>query len=223
MVNSSSSLSNNDVCFLVEGVAYQIIECARIWGIDPVACSVYASVAQLPADDLWICEYVDKLDVPDAIAFHSTDALGRPYLRCLPPSDRLDATDLSHEALETLCDSTADRWVRMPNGTELAVEICDPCQGDRYQVQVTVLGETRSIWLSNFVLGSFFDPQGKAPFDRMGTIQAPFGLSPGGYEAVIDATGNEHDVFARLVGNAPAGKLRDPGSRLVRRLRETRP
>lgn len=225
-VVNSSSFDSVNITFLVEAVAYQAIEFAKAWGIDPVACEFYgspANLARLDAADLWIAEYVDKLDVDGALAFHSVDALGRPYLRMLPPSDKLDATDLSHEVLETMGDPTADRWVKMPDGTELAVEVCDPCQGDSYSVATTVLTEVRQIKLSNYVLGSFFDPQGKAPFDRMGTIQAPFGMSPGGYEAVISPDGNEHDVFARLVGTAPAGKLRDPGSRLVRRLRETRP
>ena len=210
------------MCFLTEAVAYQVIECAKAWGIDPVACSFYSSAIGLPADDLWICEYVDKLDVDGAIAFHSVDAAGRPYLRCLPPSDPLDATDLSHEVLETLCDPTADRWVKMSDGTELAVEIADPVQGDSYSVPVTVLAETRQIKLSNYVLGSFFDPQGKAPFDRLGKLTAPFQMDAGGYEAQLDATGGEHDVFARLAGTAPAHKLRDPGGRLMRRLRTTR-
>jgi hypothetical protein len=224
VLNRSTRLSNNDVCFLVQACAEQLVEFCAAWGLDPWAVGFYATAIGLPADDIYVFEYVDKLDVEGAEAYHSVDALGRPYGRMLPPSDKLDATDLSHEILETMGDPTADRWVKMPSGSELAVEVCDPCQGDSYSVPVEVLNETRQIKLSNYVLGSFFDPQGKAPYDRMGTISAPFGMSPGWYEAILDPSGNEHDVFARLAGDraSAAAKLHDPGSRILRRLRRKR-
>lgn len=226
-VCNSSSFDSVNITFLVEAVAYQAIEFAKAWGIDAVACEFYgspANLARLDAADLWICEYVDKLDVDGALAYHSVDALGRPYLRCLPPSDKFDATDLSHEVLETMGDPTADRWVKMPDGTELAVEVCDPVQGDSYMVTTTVLGEDRQIKLSNYVLPAFFDPSMKGPWDRIGTLSAAFGMSRGGYEAVISPDGNEHDIYARLAGAAAqaAPKLHDTGSRLARRLRASR-
>ena len=219
VLNSSSKLAPGDVPFLAEACRIQLLEFCAAWNLDPWAVAPYASAADLPASDVFIFEYVDKLDVDGALAYHSVDALGRPYGRMLPPSDPLDATDLSHEILETMGDPTADRWVKRPDGSEVAVEVCDPVQGDAYEVAATVLGETRKIKVSNYVLPPFFDPAGVAPFDRLGNVRAPFGMSPGGYEAVLDMSGNEHDVFAYAVGTVPAHKLRDPGSRLMRRLR----
>lgn len=224
VTNSSTTLSNVDCCFLVQACAEQLVEFCRSWGLDPIAVSFYSNTVMLPVDDVYLFEYVDKLDVPDAIAYHSVDALGRPYGRMLPPSNRLDATDLSHEIIETAGDPGADRWSKRPDGSEEAVECADPVQGTSYSVPVEVLGETRQIILSDYVLGSYFDPEGKAPYDRQGVLTGPFSIAPGGYAVIIDAgTGTEHSVFGRLLGTAPAGKLRDPGSRLVRRLRETRP
>ncbi len=222
VINSSTKLAAKDFPFLVEACAVQLVEFCTAWGLDPWAIGAYQSTVGLPVDDVFIFEYVDQLDVDGAIAYHSVDALGRPYGRMLPPSDPLDATDLSHEVLETRGDVDCDRWVKMPGGSEIAVEVCDPCQGDSYAVSATVMGETRSIRVSNYVLGAFFDPQGRSPFDKLGNIGRPFGMSPGGYEAILDSSGNEHDVFAKVTGTVPAHKLRDPGGRLLRRLRGKR-
>lgn len=225
VLNSSTKLAAADFPFLVEACRAQLVEFCAAWGLDPWAVAPYQSVAELPADDVFVFEYVDALDVDGALAYHSVDALGRPYGRMLPPSDPLDATGLSHEILETRGDMDCDRWVKMPSGSEIAVEVCDPVQGDSYLQPAEVLGETRQIKVSDYVLGSFFDPEGAAPYDRMRTVKAPFGMSPGGYEAIIDSTGNEHDVFARLaaatyVGAATAArKMHDPGARFMRRLR----
>jgi hypothetical protein len=223
VLNSSSKLANVDATFLVEACAQQLFEFCERWNLDPWAIAFYASAAGLPANDTYLFEYVDQLDVDGAIAFHSVDALGRPYGRMLPPDDRLDATDLSHEILETRGDVDCDRWVKMPSGSEIAVEVCDPVQGDSYVQEATVLGETRQIKVSNYVLPAFFDATATRPFDRLESVKAPFGMSPGGYEAILDPSGNEHDVFARMdfggVRGMVASKMRlcDAGGRLSRR------
>lgn len=218
VINSSSALRNIDVSFLVEAVQNQVIEFCKTWNLDPWAVTQFGSTVGLPTTDVYVFEYMDKLDVDGALAYHSVDADGRPYGRMLPPSDPLDATDLSHEVLEALGDPTCDRWMKRPDGTEVAVEVCDPVQGDEYAVSATVLGEARQIKLSNYVWPAFFDAASSGPFDRQGTVRAPFGMSAGGYEAVIDPSGLEHDVYARL-GAPVAAKLRDPLGRLSRRLR----
>ena len=230
VLNGGSALKNIDAAFLAEAVNNQMAEFCRDWHLDAWPVVLYASAAGLPAEDIYIFEYVDQLDQPGALAYHSVDALGRPYARMLPPADPLDASDLSHEALETRGDPTCDRWVKMPDGTELAVEVCDPVQGaaSEYSVAVTVLGETRQIKLSDYAMPSLFDELGKAPFSRQGGPTRPFGMAAGGYEAIIDPSGNEHDVYARLRYASLAGaasvhrKLADPGSRVLRRLRGKR-
>lgn len=223
VLNSCSTLQNVDVAYLVEAVSNQLVEFCKAWSLDPWAVSFYQSAVGLPADDVFIAEYVDKLDVDGALAYHSVDALGRPYGRMLPPTDPLDATDLSHEALETRGDETCDRWMKMPNGSEIAVEVCDPVQGDSYEVATVVIGgDPRQIKLSNYVLPGFFDASSAGPFDRLGTVKAPFGMSAGGYEAILDQSGNESDVFARVSGVVPTYKLRDGGGRLMRRLKGRR-
>lgn len=81
--------------------------------------------------------------------------------------------------------------------------------------------------VSNYVLPSWFDPNGKYPYDRMGLLKAPLTMTAGGYMIVRDAAGNETDVFAqnrRVEHGGFEGKVRAdrkrarPDSRLARRL-----
>ena len=139
VLNDSTTLKNVDCCFLVQACAEQMIEFCQAWGLDPWAVAFYSTDIGLPVKDVFIFRYVDKLDVPDAEAYHTLDPLGRPCGYMLPPADPLDATDLSHEILETRGDENCDRWVKMPTGNEEAVEVSDPVQGDSYSVAVEVL------------------------------------------------------------------------------------
>ena len=88
-----------------------------------------------------------------------------------------------------------------------------------------MLGEDRTVTLSNYVLPPWFDPAAKGvAVDRMHTAPGPLTLTAGGYMVVLDGDGNENDVFARLrygslAGIATAGKrLAVRNSRLLRRL-----
>jgi hypothetical protein len=223
-VVNSSALPNVDVCFMVEAVAYQVIECAKFWGIAPMACSFYATVAGLPAADVHIIEIVDDLDQPGALGYH-TDVAGVEYGRVLAQGAATSIT-LSHEALELLCDPTCDQWRPRGDGTQVALEVCDPVEGDSYGVVTTVLGEDRTVDLSNYVLPAWFKPGATGvAVDRMHTAPGPFTMTPGGYQVIIDTDGSEQDVFARLrygslAGIATAGKrLAVRNSRLLTRLR----
>jgi hypothetical protein len=126
VLNSSKTLTNVEVEFFVVACAAQVFECARSWGVDPIAVALYATVASLPQGDIYICEIVDDLNDPGVLGYHSFD--GRPFIRVLAQGGATSIT-LSHELLETLIDATADRWVKRADGSEVAVEVCDPVEG----------------------------------------------------------------------------------------------
>lgn len=221
-VVNSSKLPTADLAFFVEACRLQLIECAAAWGLPPLAAALYADTASLPASDVYICEVVDDLDQPGALGYHSDD--GRPFLRIRAQGDATSIT-LSHEFLETLCDPTCDGWRARGDGTQVALEVCDPVEGDSYEQDATVLGETRQVRVSNYVLPAWFaqstDP---AMYDHLGRLTAPFSMDAGGYCVILDSTGNETETFARvaagLAGHAVAGKrLVVRNSRLLRRLR----
>jgi hypothetical protein len=92
---------------------------------------------------------------------------------------------LSHEAIETLGDSACDRWAQRADGTLIAMELCDPVEGDSYRVTVTsglAAGESITGTVSDFVLPSWFDPDA-APgaTDHLGLVTAPFQVRATGY------------------------------------------
>lgn len=226
VVNSSKSLASADAAFMVAACAAQLAEFAKAWNIDPVAAALYANVDSLPVDDTWPCEILDSLDEKGALGYHS--AIGnRPVLRILAQGADTSIT-LSHEFLETLGDPTCDRWVARGDGSEIAVEVCDPVEGDHYEQSATIGGETRAVRVSNYVLPPYFDRSLAGPTDRMATGVVPFGLRPGGYYVVLDASGNENEVFARVQHGGAGGiwaaglKLAKQNGRLLRRLRGRR-
>ncbi len=218
-LNSSKSLSNVDVEFMVAACQAQAVEFCQTIGLDPPAAALYSALDGLPGGDIYVVDIVDDLDEPGALGYHA-DAGDRPYIRVLAQGPATSIT-LSHEFLELLGDPTCDRWAKRPDGSEVAVEVCDPVQGDHYPVLAEVAGEGRTVEVSNYVLGSYWDPNGAAPFDRMGTLTAPLTMSPGGYTVVLGTDGNEHEVFAMDdAGRARAAEKRaNPTSRLARRLK----
>lgn len=222
-VTNSSKLSNIDVAFMVEAIGHQVVECAKAWGLPPMAMAFYATQAGLPAADVHIIDIVDDMDQPGALGYH-TDVAGVEYGRVLAQGADTSIT-LSHEALELLCDPTCDQWRARGDGSQVALEVCDPVEGDSYGVAATVLGEQRTVNLSNYVLPQWFDPAARGvAVDRMHTAPGPLSMTSGGYCVILDAAGDEQDVFARLryaslAGIATAGKrLAVRNSRLLRRL-----
>ncbi|HET7380035.1 MAG TPA: hypothetical protein VFJ24_08350 [Gaiellales bacterium] len=158
---------------------------------------------------------LDSIGVEGAAGFHD-DALGLIYGRI-----RVDSGDecWGHEAMEMRADPACDQWRPMPDGRQVALEVCDPVEADTYPVQVTIAGETRTVMVSNFVLPNFFIAGSEGPWDYMGRLPGPFSMSDGGYMVVRERDGLEHDVFA-CRGNVArfAQKQRDPLSRVSRRL-----
>lgn len=94
---------------------------------------------------------------------------------------------LSHEAIETLLDSSCDRWAQRADGALVAVEGGDPVESDSYRVTVTAKsGEEVTGTVSDFVLPSWFDPNAApGPTDYMGLVTAPFQIRSTGYAIVM--------------------------------------
>jgi hypothetical protein len=101
--------------------------------------------------------------------------------------------------------------------------LADPVEGDSYPVVAVVMGEGRTVEVSNYVLPPYFDRSLTGPTNRMQLPLAPFGLRPGGYYVVLGRDGNESEVFAHVRARgagieAAAAKRRKADSRLARRL-----
>ncbi len=129
---------------------------------------------------------------------------------------------LSHEVIEVLGDAACDAWRQRADGTLIAQELCDPVEGDSYQVRIL---SNISGTVSDFALPAWFDPgapaersgyQGMLGFDWMGMVHGPFEVRPSGY--VIEMSGGT--ATAQWGEQYPAGERAGreaPGPRTPRR------
>jgi len=232
-VINRSSTDDAIVAFMVEACDVQMRrDFALAWqGFEPVPLRFYAKTEELPTGNnaVVICTLEDALDEPGVLGYH-TDIAGVQFMR-VGARGWDTSTTISHEFLETEGDPTAAAYVKLPKGllgpwTHIAAENCDPCQGDTYRIEVELFGRRESVQVSDFVLPSYFDPNGKRPFTFLDTIDEPFGLSRngGGYRSLLNAnTGQTTQNVAglhtqdRVALASIERKLANPASRLSRR------
>jgi hypothetical protein len=132
------------------------------------------------------CWIKDSLsETPGAAAYHTTLSNGAAVAYfALEDNDSFTkgvsalSVDVSHEILETIADTEANLWADLGNGTERALEICDPVQNTFYQVP-------NGVDVTNFLLKSAFAPGAPGPWDKMGLLPNQSDYSHG-YEIVRD-------------------------------------
>ena len=145
-------------------------------------------------------------DTAGALGYHTQDPDGRVWSRVftdplvkngkgiLNGSNSVSVV-LSHEILETFYNPYVNLWSNRSDATFVAMELCDPVQGDCYDVEV----DGKMVSVSNFVLNEWFDREmGKAGrFDYMNKLSGPLSTSKGGYTVIFNSeTGEVKSVFA---------------------------
>jgi len=140
----------------------------------------------------WKIYLFDNSDQANALGYHSVTPTGASYARVfvkpvldnggswLNGSLSVSAV-VSHEAIELLGDPGINIWIDDLNGKLWARELCDAVESDSYVIQ--------GVSVSNFLYPSYFNAFGKAPFDRLGTLSAPFTLAKGGYAVQMSSAG----------------------------------
>jgi hypothetical protein len=126
----------------------------------------------------------------------------------------------SHESFEAGVDPGACVWSDNGQGEEVAYETCDAVESFSFVPP----GCTAPI--SDFVLPSFFDPSGVAPFSHTGAATAPFTTASANgtdYQIVrsVDENGAQQ-VTADLARHPRKKAKAHPSSRTARRLRSSR-
>jgi hypothetical protein len=145
---------------------------------------------------------LDTPDVPDVYGYHWETPAGEPYAKvfCEPiilNGGSLQSTAnsvscvLSHELLEMVADSAANRWADNADAMfEHAYEVCDAVEADHYFID--------DVAVSNFVYPAFFDSQADSDskYDFLGNLTRPFSMTTGGYQIVRDSMGIASNIFA---------------------------
>lgn len=224
LVSHSKKISDGQVAAIADACNRQVIECAEAYGIPPTPVAFYATASDLPARFCRIMDLVDTIDMPGAAGYHANDA-GIIYGRVLVRDVVDTGITVSHECLEMLVDPSCAGWRVMPDGFMVAHEICDPVQGDAYPVDVELFGLHYRVLLSNYVYPAWFlEESGAGQLDRMGRVDGPHRMTPGGYMIVRDSSGRVGNRFAqvRFAGDharlAFATRFTNPDGRVQRRL-----
>ncbi len=216
VINECSSIGDADIAFWTEACSTQLEEFCKDWGLSPVTCAFYAQSANLPDGDVRIVSIVDDVAAAGVAGYHDSWA-GIVSAQVQAMGARTPII-MSHECLEMTKDPDVNQWRTMPDGkSSTAVEVCDAVEDDTYVETVTILGETRAVSVSNYLLPSWFDVMGKFPFDRMSRLTAPFTMTPGGYLIVKDENRHVSNVFASTEPERMAQKKANPLSRTKRR------
>lgn len=144
-----------------------------------------------------IVAILDDADQAGALGYHDTTPDGRPYARVFLGPILADggtftqgpislSVTVSHEVLEIVGDPYVNWWADMPGGNQLAQELCDPVEGDSYEIG--------DVSVSNFVGPRYFS-NGPGPYDRLGLLGLPWTMTAGGYMIVRGPDGEIQQVF----------------------------
>lgn len=202
------------------------------WNLEHWPCTGYSDLSKLTPGTFYAMGILSVLDVDGAEGYHNAFA-GLAYSRIRRGTFNQTVITGSHEACELRLDPLCNRWVKLDDNSErsVAIEACDPCEADSYEIEVDLFGEKRKLPVSDFVLPSYFDPAGKRPYSYMDTIDNnvhELGLSRngGGYLLLQDPQKNVTDYWGRrmmglLKQPRPTNWFKgvDPLSRATRRLK----
>ncbi len=202
-VINRSSLADTDVSFYANGCDLQMRNhfCPAWQGVSYEPVEFFANEKDLPVASgiakLMIIQ--DTIDDANALGYHTF--VGVPYGIVLAQAGRTSVT-LSHECLEMAADATASKWSPWSEAGKLvALEVCDPVESNAYEISVVIMGVTRPIMVSNFILPSWFQPAGREPYDFLDVLKSPLSLASGGYVVTQDKNGgNVSDIWGEHFG-----------------------
>lgn len=214
IINKSSNVSEQDLVLMTEACKKQLVEHAA-----PLLERVPWEI-KVGGDDGFPMVLINSPDAAGALGYHTQDPDGRVWGRVFTDpvlknhgsvlhGTNSISTVLSHEILETFYNPYTNLWSNRSDATFVALELCDPVQGDSYEIEVN----GTKVSVSNFVLEAWFDKEmGKAGrFDYMNKLKKPLDMSHGGYTIIFNSQTREvKSVFASEEGETLHG-LYKPG------------
>lgn len=185
VINRSTLVSDEHVRKYTEALQKQAIVFAQAWKLENPELTFVDSSFVGPLDpQIWQLVVLDDPDQAGVLGYHEqTDEgmpLGKVFARADSKSGSSVSATMSHELLEMLADPDAEEVKVGPNGWQYALEVCDPCEDDAFGYYID------GVLVSDFVLPSYFQQDGVAPFDQRNHIKQPFQLLSGGYQSYFD-------------------------------------
>lgn len=144
-----------------------------------------------------------------AVADHQ-DVAGAPYCEdAITASDTLTgpgnslSVAVSHEICEAEGDPGCNRWADRGDGAEVAVEECDAVEAQSYDVGACDSPpRTTGVYVSNFVLKSFWQPGASGPYDFMTSrgLQSSSAGPAGPMQTAISTDGANYQIMRTSTG-----------------------
>ena len=150
---------------------------APYWGQD--AQLIYIGHSKAPTG-AWAITLVNYPDCLNCAGYHDV-ANGIPYA-LVGVVDMNWQIVFTHELFEMLGDPQTTRSVEA-NGTIYLMEAADPVEWQRYAYRRRI-HRHKWVWISDFVLPSWFDPLAKGPYDFTHHVQYPLQVLKNGYQLV---------------------------------------
>jgi hypothetical protein len=224
VTNHSTVIGPAEFLNMVTACAAQIRdEFATAW--EKVPPTVEANLNGVEDPKAYQMGIFDTSDQPGALGYHDTDAQGKPRGFVFAKTTKEDggnvSTTLSHELCEMVLDPTCTLWTQTNDGNMRALEACDAVEADEYEKDV---GGTK-IKVSNFLLPSYFSSAATGPTDYLNKLNGQIApaRTPGGYDILIDTSGQPSQEFSRHMASlspAKAAMKGHSGSRTSRRTRK---
>lgn len=200
VINRSNNVKNEDFELMVEACRIQLNQHAA-----PLLERTPWEI-KVGGNDGFPLVLINSPDAAGALGYHTQDPDGRVWGRVFTDpllkhggtvlnGPHSVSTVLSHEILETFYNPYINLWSNRGDQTFVALELCDPVQGDSYEIEVN----GTKVSVSNFVLEVWFDREmGKAGrYDYLNKIKSPLEMSRGGYTVIFNSeTGEVKSVFA---------------------------
>lgn len=214
IVNRSTLVKDSELRKIVPALQVQVSrDFSPIWGVD--ARITFAGKEARKGE--WELYFLDTPSDVDYLGYHETDddsPVGFVFASLeLDRGHELSST-ASHEVLEMLADAFLLNSV-VKGRIAYAVEVCDPCQDDRWGYRVG------GFLMSDFVHPDWFGVSVTGKFDFRGHIRKAWEILPGGYipKWRVARTGRLHDwIVARKDGRRLAEHLIPKFSRRWRRI-----
>ena len=160
---------------------------APVWGIQPPGVTLVDPKSYVPSADGALVQIVDDDGLPDAAGAHwwfEGQAIGVVDMG----QSRMPSRTLDHEDSEIALNQMLNQWVEAPDGRLAAKEINDPCQRQSFGMDVSIMGRTETVVMSDFVTPAWFGLE-SGPTTYLDQEIRPFQTAWGGYVIWKDKQG----------------------------------
>lgn len=185
----TDAIADKDLAFFQLALQLQLRDLCKAYRIRPIGVTLVSPDTHLPQHEAAGIDFVDD-DGLDASVAHHGHLPGANFTWSLVgvKESPLWTVSGSHEGLEMAINPRLDQYVVGPEDWRWPKEVADMVEDHSYPISVSLMGETRDVQMSNYVLPAFWHIDSRGPWDAMRVLRRPFDVAEGGY-ALVERNG----------------------------------